>query len=149
MGAIAEAIVAYAQPLIDETDGSIEELQKAFTVSQFCYNLALMPEEAREQMLGEMRQTLEMNDVEFNEFRRAIIMPMIERHHEMFPRMHQRGSAAIPQSEPSASDPSFGARASAAAPADTQRRTDPYGPCPCNSGKKYKFCCGNRSNKAR
>lgn len=34
MGAMGEAIVAYAQSLIDETDGSIEDLEKAMAVSQ-------------------------------------------------------------------------------------------------------------------
>ena len=29
MGAMADAIMAYAQPLIDETDGSIEQMNKA------------------------------------------------------------------------------------------------------------------------
>ena len=38
MGAIAEAFVAYAQPLLDETDGSEEQLNKAFAMSQFCFN---------------------------------------------------------------------------------------------------------------
>jgi len=32
MGAMAEAIVAYAQPLVDETDGSIEQMNKAMSV---------------------------------------------------------------------------------------------------------------------
>ena len=41
MGAIAEAFAAFAQPLIDKTDGSLEQVQNAFTLSQLCYNLAL------------------------------------------------------------------------------------------------------------
>ena len=55
MGAIAEAIVAYAQPLLDQTDGSVEQLNKAMTISQLCWNLALQPEDGRDQMLSEMR----------------------------------------------------------------------------------------------
>ena len=39
MGAIADAFVAYAQPLIDQTDGSEEQLSQAFAMSQLCYNL--------------------------------------------------------------------------------------------------------------
>jgi hypothetical protein len=34
MGAIAEALVAYAQPLMDQTDGSEEQLNKAFALTQ-------------------------------------------------------------------------------------------------------------------
>ena len=40
MGAIAEGFVAYAQPLLDQTDGSEEQLNKAFAISQLCFNLA-------------------------------------------------------------------------------------------------------------
>ena len=49
MGAIAEAIVAYARPLIDQTDGSVEQMENAFAISQLCFNLALLPDDAREQ----------------------------------------------------------------------------------------------------
>ena len=57
MGAIAEAIVAYAEPLLDQTDGSMEQLNKALTISQLCWNLALLPEDERDQMVSEMRSS--------------------------------------------------------------------------------------------
>jgi len=41
MGAIAEAMVAYAQPLLDQTDGSTDQMNKAFALGQLCWNLAL------------------------------------------------------------------------------------------------------------
>lgn len=31
MGAIADGFVAYVQPLLDQTDGSMEQLNQAFT----------------------------------------------------------------------------------------------------------------------
>jgi hypothetical protein len=52
MGALAEALVAYAQPLIDQTDGSLEQLNKAFAISQLCYNLALLPGVDSRKVLG-------------------------------------------------------------------------------------------------
>jgi hypothetical protein len=85
MGALAEAFVAYAQPLLDQTDGSEEALNKAFSISQFCYNLALLPEDGREQSMREMRSSLTMDDDEFDDFRRSVLVPMIRRHQEMFP----------------------------------------------------------------
>ncbi len=88
MGAIAEALVAYAQPLLDGTDGSEEELNRAFTMSQLCYNLALLPEDKREAELREMQPALQMNDAEFNAFRSTLVIPMIQRHQEMFPLLH-------------------------------------------------------------
>ena len=90
MGALAEAFVAYAQPLLDQTDGSEEQLNKAFAISQLCYNLALLPDDQRDTMLSELRQTLGMDDAEFAEFRRSVIVPMIRRHEEMFPGLHRR-----------------------------------------------------------
>lgn len=98
MGAIAEGIAAYAQPLIDQTDGSLEEVKRAIAISHVCFNLALSPEDVRDKMISEMQQTLEMDDEEFDAFRRSIVIPMIERHYEMFPLMHRRVFADFPQS---------------------------------------------------
>ena len=80
MGAIAEAFVAFAQPLLDQTDGSEEQLNKAFALCQLCYNLALLPDDERDKMLSEMQSSLKMDDAEFDEFRRSLVVPMIQRH---------------------------------------------------------------------
>ena len=145
MGVFAQAIADYAQPLLEHTDGSEEQLNKAFAVSQFCFNLALTPEDSREKAIGEMRLTLKMDEEEFDEFRRTIILPMIERHHEMFPRMHMRGLTDDLPSGPEPSGPSLRARPRMARPAKASPVIDRYAPCPCNSGQKYKFCCGKKS----
>jgi SEC-C motif len=137
MGAIAEAFVAFAQPLIDQTDGSQEQLEKAFAISQLCYNLALLPDDQRDTTLDEMRQNLGMNDAEFAEFRRSVIDPMIRRHEDMFPGMHGRRFGNLAPSSPS---PLTHTRK--AAPGEKYPGTDRYAPCPCGSGEKYKFCCG-------
>ena len=139
MGAIADGIVAYAQPLIDQTDGSFEEMNKALAITQFCFNLALTPEDRREKMLSEIQKALEMDDEKFDAFRRSIVVPMIQRHEEMFPLMHRRPSANAfdidrsPQEHPRM-----------AAPAEKRTVIDRYSPCPCGSGEKYKFCCGKK-----
>jgi len=135
MGAIAEGIVAYAQPLLDQTDGSVEQLNKAMTISQLCWNLALLSEDGRDRMLSQMRPSLDMNEEQFGEFRRSIIDPMIRRHLEMFPLMHRLGSTtAWP------GDPSLQAHSRATAN-EAYPGTEPYALCPCKSGRKYKFCC--------
>ncbi len=139
MGAIAEAFVEYARPLLDQTDGSQAELDKAFAITQLCYNLALLPDEERENVLSETRATAEMDDAEFDEFRRSIVDPMIERHHQMFPFLHERVSAAAWQSAPSQ-----WAQPGTTNPREAYPGTDRYAPCPCNSGEKYKFCCGKK-----
>jgi uncharacterized protein YecA (UPF0149 family) len=137
MGALAEAFVAYAQPLLDQTDGSEEQLNKAFAISQLCYNLALLPADERDTMLDELRQDLGMDEAEFAEYRRAVILPMIRRHEEMFPGIHLR---RFGDSAPSPSAPQAHTRK--AAPGERYPGTDRYAPCPCGSGEKYKFCCG-------
>ena len=135
MGALAEAIVAYAQPLIDQTDGSVEQLQKAFAASQLCYNLALLSDDKQEKAISELQSGMEMDDEEFALFRSAIITPMIRRHQEMFPRMHRQGSkVGSPSGHSSWSQPGT-------ATPEKYAGTDRSAPCPCNSGRKYKFCC--------
>lgn len=137
MGAIAEAIAAYAQPLLDRTDGTADEVNTAFALAQLCWNLALLPEQERDEALGEMRPTLRMDDGEFEVLRRSVVVPMIRRHQEMFPHMHRKDTT----------EESRGARASQTYPT-TPARADKYpgtgrnAPCPCNSGRKYKLCCG-------
>lgn len=145
MGAIADGFVAYAQPLLDETDGSYEQLNKAFMISQLCFNLSLLADDKRDTAVNAMQPTLHMDDKEFDEFRRTIVVPMIERHQQLFPLMHRRGSAAPSRSVTSPPVPvPVPARSRTAEPAETYFVTAPYAQCPCNSGKKYKFCC--RSN---
>ena len=137
MGAIADAIVEYARPLIDATDGSHEQLENALAISQFCFNLAVSPEGRREETLRELRSTMQMDDEEYAAFRQDIVIPMLRRHEEMFPRLHRNSAsdlwqdgAWMPASPPQA------------APTEKYPGTDRYAPCPCNSGRKYKFCCG-------
>jgi hypothetical protein len=92
--------MAYAQPLIDQTDGSLEQMNKALAISQLCWNVSLLPEDKRDQMLSEMRPSFQMDEEEFNDFRRSIIDPMILRHEQMFPLLHRRGGAAASPSGP-------------------------------------------------
>ncbi len=99
MGAMAEAIAAYTQPLLDETDGSIDQMNDALALGQLCWNLALSPEKARDKILREMRASLNMSDDEFEEFRSSVIVSMIQRHQEMFPHMHRLGTTD-PSDEP-------------------------------------------------
>ncbi len=145
MGALADALVAYAQPLLDQTDGSQEQMSKAFAISQLCYNLALVSEDQRDATLAEMRGTLAMSEKEFDEFRRSVVVPMIRRHEQMFPLMHRKTSPLMHRKGPidSVTSPSSPrAHTRAGAGGEKYPGTAPYAPCPCNSGKKYKFCCG-------
>ena len=144
MGAIAEAFAAYAQPLLDQTDGSEGQLNKAFAISQLCYNLSLMPEDGRDRAISEMRLSLDMDDEEFDDFRRSVVLPMIRRHQDMFPQMHRRSPTDFSQKGPSPSGSSFRTRARMGGNTEAYPGTDRYAPCPCHSGRKYKFCCGKK-----
>ncbi len=137
MGAIGESIAAYAQPLIDDTDGSTDQMNHALHLGVLCWNLALLPVEERDSALRDVRPDLKMEDDEFEAFRRTVVVPMIRRRQEMFPRLHGVGSTA----------PSKGISAfqSCATPPVSREKYPGIGrnaPCPCNSKQKYKRCCG-------
>ena len=117
-------------------------MNKALQIGQLCYNLALLPDEQREEMLGAMRSAFDLNDEEFDDFRRSIVAPMIRRHEEMFPRLHRRDWADDWRSSSARGAPWIVSKPRETQPSKTQRPVDRYAPCPCNSGKKYKFCCG-------
>ena len=138
MGAIADAMSRFAQPLIDATDGSPEDLQRALSLSQLCWNLALMPKDKQDQFLADMQPTLKMDDEEIQEFKRDVVMPMIRRHQEMFPAMQRRGAT-------NRSHPVSGHAIASPAPRRPVKKYAGTGRnerCPCGSGKKYKVCCG-------
>jgi len=128
MGLMAESMIAYAQPLLDKTDGSHEQVQYALSIAQMCWNLALLPEKERIESLARMQPALGMNEEEFLDFSETVIVPMIKRHHEMFPNM------SPPDTRQASTRPSR----------DKTRYlgTGRNEPCPCGSGKKYKRCCG-------
>jgi uncharacterized protein YecA (UPF0149 family) len=128
MGVMADSMAAYAQPLLDETDGSQEQMQHALSITQICWNLALLPDTEQEESLAAMRPALKMDDTEFTNFRQSVIAPMIARHHEMFPNMPRLDSQTTAPSHPR--------------PEKKYPGTGRNAPCPCNSGKKYKRCCG-------
>lgn len=54
MGAIADAIAAYAEPLLDQNDGTMEQTSKAFGLAQLCWNLAVLPEDGLGKALGQI-----------------------------------------------------------------------------------------------
>jgi len=140
MGAIADSIIAYAQPLLDEAGDSPEKMKKALDLAQFCWNLAILPEDGREELLSNLQTSLQMGDAEFRDFRETVIFSMIRRHHEMFPNMRPRKST----------EHSSGPLAPSVRPVQpiVSSHTRKYpgtarnAPCPCNSGRKYKKCCG-------
>ena len=144
MGVMAEAFAAYAQPLLDQTDGSEEQLNKALAISQFCYNLGILPEDGRDRAMSDMKSSLGMDDEEFDDFEQSIIQPMIRRHQEMFPQMHGGRRRDVSYVDPLPIGPPLGASQTKAVRSDAHQDTRPYAPCPCNSGEKYKFCCGKR-----
>jgi hypothetical protein len=178
MGLFAEAIAAYAQPLLNDTDGSLEEMQRAMTFSQLCWNISVAPHDQRGKVLDDLRSGLGMAVAEFEEFRQSVIEPMIRRHEEMFPAMHagrrldamgadlglhahflanadldsdpdflSDADLSFPMGLLSDADlPSHAELASHGRPSGAVSKepypgTEPYAPCPCNSGRKYKFCC--------
>jgi len=137
MGTFAEAMVEYARPLLDETDGSHEEVQKALGLAQMCWNIGVLPEEKRETVLADLQANSQMDDDEFEDFRTNFLRPMLQRYDEMFGDMPQFVSArSATRSTPSKTERTGLTRGG------TYPGTPRNAPCPCHSGKKYKQCCG-------
>ncbi len=88
MGAIAESMLAYADPLLRQTDGSPERMNKALQLAMICWNLSLISDADRDRMLAELQGKLRMDDKKFRVFLCDIVNPMIRRHREMFPEMN-------------------------------------------------------------
>jgi len=141
MEAIADAMSRFAQPLIDATDGSPEQLQRALTLSQLCWNLAITPEEKREEFLANMQPALKMDDEELQELKRTVVAPMIRRHQEMFPAMQR----------PRVTGPSRPVLGHAIPPPAPRRPVKKYAGtgrnerCPCGSGKSTRFAAGDEA----
>jgi hypothetical protein len=138
MGAFADAMARFAQPLLDATDGSPEQVQRAFMLSQLCWNLAVTPEAQRDELLAGMQPAMKMDDEAFQDLKQNVVMPMIRRHQEMFPGMQRSGAGAPSHSMPSQVIPPPAKRRPVKKFAGTGRNE----PCPCGSGRKYKLCCG-------
>ncbi|OED34860.1 hypothetical protein AB833_31720 [Chromatiales bacterium (ex Bugula neritina AB1)] len=129
MANIAESMELYAQPLLEETDGSQAQLQNAYSIAQLCWNLSLLPEDSQKDNLKSMQPELNMTDAEFSNFCDTVIDPMIKRRIEMFP---DKFTKTAEEKRPVAHKEKY----------PGTKRNDP---CPCTSGKKYKKCCGNRA----
>jgi len=78
-----------------------------------------------------------MDDHEFEAFRRTVLLPMIRQHHEMLPHMPHLGSTDHSRQTPAAQTRPTTMLRPAKYPGTARNA-----PCPCNSGKKYKRCCG-------
>jgi uncharacterized protein YecA (UPF0149 family) len=132
MGAIAEGLVAFAQPLLDQTDGSPKQVQKAMDLAVVIYNLGLLPKEERGTVFAKLQEAFNCSDEQFEQFRISTIEPMLARRDIMStrPAIDSFESESTSQVTPRQLNSN-----------KKYANTKPHDPCPCNSGKKYKFCC--------
>ena len=95
----ADAMVAYAKPLLDATDGSEAKLNEAMTLAMTCWNLAVTPEGERDAFFESIRSQFDMDPEAFAVFRSNTLEPLVRRHHEMFPEMRARAGRALDSGE--------------------------------------------------
>lgn len=142
MGAITDAMVVYAQPLLEQLDGTPEDVQWALSLATLCFTMAQVSDDVREEMLTEMRKSSDFSDDEFLVFLNDIIYPMIERQREMFPQMNARARSRQAVSVTIGNNYSSSLKDDRADVFEsTMPEPRPYAPCSCGSGLKYKFCC--------
>lgn len=83
----AKQMVDFLQPLLDDTDGSPEQMNRVMQLGMLWWNLATLPPGEREDLLTEMVNKVSEEDEVRQEFRRVAVA-MVERHRAMFPRLH-------------------------------------------------------------
>jgi len=83
----AQQMAEFAQPLLDQTDGSIEAMNKAMSVGMVCWNMAIVSAEERDLMLTEFVDKT-FPDEETRAAFREIAQFMIARHRRLFPELH-------------------------------------------------------------
>ena len=136
MGGIADAIAEYGKPLLEGTDGSHEQVQMALNMTQLCWNMALEPEAQRDALLEKVLAETDVPE-DMKGRLRQVIGPMIERHQQMFPGMHQgRGIQGLLEPQPRVPPQPVAPPLSGKYPGTGRNE-----PCPCGSGRKYKRCC--------
>jgi hypothetical protein len=83
----AQQFLDFAQPLLDSTDGSKAETQRALTLAQFLWNVAVTRDsEKREAMLEDLLRDI-TPDTERERFA-GTARDMLQRHRVMFPELH-------------------------------------------------------------
>lgn len=65
MGVIADSLIEYCKPLMEPTDGSPADLQKALHLGQLCWNLAILPDAERGPAIAELQSSMTLDDVMF------------------------------------------------------------------------------------
>lgn len=88
----AQAMTDFAQPLIDEVAKDEKELSSALSLAHLFWNFALIPDEKeRQAQIDDFLSSSSMSEKEKEDFRKLAWM-MIERHRQMFPKLHKPDS---------------------------------------------------------
>jgi len=82
----------FAAPLLDATDGSAEQIQQALHLAMAFWNLAIVGDDDERQHAIDEIMTKAFDAGEQREHFEALAADMIERHHTMFPELHENGN---------------------------------------------------------
>ncbi|MBM4005736.1 MAG: hypothetical protein FJ295_21025 [Planctomycetes bacterium] len=161
MGSMTNAIVEYARPLLETTDGDERKMNRAMGLAVACWNLALIPSSERDNQLAKTFTPLAEQGIDVEEFTKDVLQPMIERHKGMFPDLHEQGSTGKPgrlgimseMRETVGPTPVMRAPDDNFLEGDLERSTDSRPVrrigrnerCYCGSGLKFKNCCARKA----
>jgi hypothetical protein len=84
----AQQMMDFAQPLIENSDGTADGLNKAMSIAMVFWNLAITRDEDREEMMAAMMS--KDADPEVRSEFHLMAQLMIARHEAMFPGLHNR-----------------------------------------------------------
>lgn len=85
---LSAQVLRFAAPLLEAAGDDYQRVQRAMTLTQSFWNLALLEPDKREDMLAGLIEVATTDERAAAEFR-AIATAMIARHREMFPDMHR------------------------------------------------------------
>jgi hypothetical protein len=87
----AAKMVEFVKPLMDESDGSAESMQKCLELGMICWNAALLIDETGDEhgVLEDLLSGMKAESEDSRQKHRKLFQMMIRRHFEMFPEEHE------------------------------------------------------------
>ena len=84
----AQQMVEFVRPLVDESDGSEEQLSNALNMGVLCWNIAVLPRTSRDRALRDAIDEFGATEKEREAFREVAEL-LIARHEQLFPELHE------------------------------------------------------------
>jgi SEC-C motif len=82
-GGLAQQMIEFARPLLDRSDGSKEQVDKALSFGMLCWNIAIMPRAERGVAIDAAERAIAKTDEDREAFR-DLVEVMLARYEQLF-----------------------------------------------------------------